>query len=62
MIRSPPRYDNMASIIYPMLDLNKRLSQTRTSDEKTMLQRQIDATDKLIYPLLQVVWFERRGD
>lgn len=52
----------MASIIYQMLDLNKRLSQTRTSDEKTMLQRQIDATDKLIYPLLQVVWFERRGD
>jgi hypothetical protein len=40
------------SLVTQMLDLNKRLSQVRTPDEKTMLSRQIEATDKLIDALV----------
>ena len=41
-----------------MLDLNKRLSSAQTQHEKTLLQRQIEATDrqidKLVYELYEL--------
>jgi len=35
-----------------MLELNKQLQKTKTDHEKTLLQRQIDATDKQIDKLV----------
>ena len=42
------RHDKMVSLVERMLDLQKRLAETKTSHEKTFLQRQIEATDKQI--------------
>lgn len=42
------RHDKMVSLVEQMLDLHKRLAAAKTPDEKTRLQRQIDATDRLI--------------
>jgi len=42
------RHDKMVSLVERMLDLHKRLVETKTSHEKTLLQRQIEATDKQI--------------
>jgi hypothetical protein len=45
----------MVSLVQTMLDLNKKLNVAKTPVDKTMLQRQIDATDsqidKLVYEL-----------
>ena len=38
----------VATLVETMLELNKKLQMARTPDEKTMLQRQIDATDRQI--------------
>ena len=38
----------MVSLVDQMLSLNKQLSGAKTDQEKTALQRQIDATDKQI--------------
>lgn len=46
------RYDRIVSMVESMLDLNKRLADAQTGHEKTMLQRQIDATDKQIDKLV----------
>ena len=49
------RHDQMASLVDRMLDLHKRLAKTKTAHEKTLHQRQIDATDhqidRLVYEL-----------
>ncbi len=49
------RHDDMVKLVEQMLELHRRLAVARTSQEKTMLQRQIDATDreidKLVYQL-----------
>jgi hypothetical protein len=49
------RHDRMVSLVTQMLDLNKKLQDARVDHEKTLLQRQIDATDatidKLVYEL-----------
>jgi len=42
------RHDKMVSLVDQMLSLNKQLSGAKTDQEKTALQRQIDATDKQI--------------
>ncbi len=42
------RHDKMVSLVQTMLELHKKLHGARTPDEKTMLQRQIDATDRQI--------------
>ena len=49
------RHDSMVSLVTQMLDLNKRLQDARLDQEKTLLARQIEATDaaidKLVYEL-----------
>jgi type I restriction-modification system DNA methylase subunit/predicted type IV restriction endonuclease len=42
------RHDKMISFVEQMLALNKQFSKAKTAHEKTILQRQIDATDKQI--------------
>jgi hypothetical protein len=45
----------MVLLVTSMLDLNKQLPKTKTDHEKTLIQRQIEATDrqidKLVYEL-----------
>jgi predicted nucleic acid-binding Zn-ribbon protein len=38
----------MIALVEQMLSLQKRLSEAKTSHEQTLLQRQIEATDKQI--------------
>ena len=49
------RHDRMVTLVTQMLDLNKRVQDATLDHEKTLLQRQIDATDeaidKLVYEL-----------
>lgn len=49
------RHDRMVSLVQTMLDLHKHLATAKTAHEKTMLQRQITATDhqidQLVYEL-----------
>jgi len=49
------RHDKMVNLVQTMLDLHKRLAAANTAHEKTMLQRQIAATDhqldQLVYAL-----------
>jgi hypothetical protein len=42
------RHDRMVKRVEQMLSLHKQLAGTKTPDEKTRIQRQIDATDKQI--------------
>ena len=42
------RHDQMVELVSRMLSLNKQLPTAKTSHEKTILQRQIDATDRQI--------------
>jgi hypothetical protein len=49
------KHDKMVSLVERMLELHKKLNAAKVPDEKTKLQRQIDATDsqidKLVYDL-----------
>ena len=49
------RHDQMLAYVETMLELNKKLPKLKTEHEKTVIQRQIDATDrkidKLVYKL-----------
>ena len=49
------RNESVVSLVEQMLDLHKKLAKAKTPDEKTRIQRQIDATDaqidKLVYEL-----------
>ena len=49
------RHDRMVALVTQMLDLNKRLQDAKLDHEKTLLQRQVEATDasidKLVYEL-----------
>ncbi|MEN6611651.1 MAG: TaqI-like C-terminal specificity domain-containing protein [Methanoregulaceae archaeon] len=49
------RHDRMVTLVATMLDLNKKLQDARVDHDKTLLQRQIEATDaaidKLVYEL-----------
>jgi hypothetical protein len=42
------RHDKMVELVEQILSLNKQLSSAKTAHDKTILQRQIDATDKQI--------------
>jgi hypothetical protein len=42
------KHDKMVALVERMLDLHKRLAAAKAPDDKTKLQRQIDATDKEI--------------
>lgn len=46
------RHDKMVSLVEQMLDLQKQLAAVKTPDDRTRLQRQIDATDRLIDQLV----------
>jgi type II restriction/modification system DNA methylase subunit YeeA len=52
------RHDGMVELVEQMLVLHERLAQTTTETDKTMLQRQIDATDQqidnLVYELYEL--------
>ena len=41
-------HDKMVSLVEQMLSFNKQLASAKTAHDKTILQRQIDATDKQI--------------
>ena len=49
------RHDRMVSLVDQMLSLHKQLSSSMADHEKTVIQRQIDATDwqinQLVYEL-----------
>lgn len=49
------RHDRMVALVTQMLDLNKKLQEARLEQEKTLLSRQIEASDasinKLVYEL-----------
>jgi len=46
------RHDQMVSLVETMLSLHKKLPAARTPEEKTLLQRQIESTDKQIDTLV----------
>jgi len=52
------QHDKMVVLVEQMLDLNERLSSAQTQHEKTLLQRQIEATDQqidqLVYELYEL--------
>ena len=58
------RYDNMVELVDQMISLHKQLASTKTPDEKTRLQRQIDAAaqqiDRLVYKLYELTEDEIR--
>ena len=49
------RHDQMVALVTQMLDLNKKFQDAKLEHEKTVLSRQIEATDvaidKLVYEL-----------
>lgn len=57
-------YDQMVSLVEQMLKLNKWLTAAKSNHEKTLIQRQIDATDKeidsLVYKLYDLTEAEIR--
>ena len=46
------RHDKMVALVERMLDLHRRLSESKTGHEKTLLSRQIEATDGQIDALV----------
>ena len=42
------RHDHLAGLAVEMLDLHRRFSDAKAAQDKTVLQRQIDATDRQI--------------
>jgi len=46
------RHDHMVALVTRMLDLNKKLQDAKLEHEKTLLQRQIEATDTAIDALV----------
>jgi hypothetical protein len=46
------RHDRMVALVTQMLDLNKRLQDAKLEHEKTLLQRQVEATDAAIDTLV----------
>ena len=46
------RHDKMVSLVEQMLDLNKQLPKAKNPNDKTRLQREIDATDRQIDQLV----------
>jgi ADP-heptose:LPS heptosyltransferase len=46
------RHDRMVALVTQMLELHKRLPSARTENDRQLVQRQIDATDKQIDALV----------
>jgi hypothetical protein len=53
------RHDRMVALVTQMLDLNKRLQDAKLEHEKTLLSRQVEATDaaidKVVYELYGLI-------
>jgi hypothetical protein len=52
IIAASDNYDKIVKLVERMLDLHRRLSASKTGHEKTLLSRQIEATDKQIDALV----------
>jgi len=56
--KDPARHDKIVCLVERMLDLNKRLAAANLDQEKTVLKRQIEATDReidaLVYELYEL--------
>ncbi|MEW6216204.1 MAG: TaqI-like C-terminal specificity domain-containing protein [Candidatus Bipolaricaulota bacterium] len=50
------RHEKMVNLVQSMLDLHKRLATAKTAHEKTMLERQITATDHQIDQLVHALY------
>ena len=50
------KHDKMVALVERMLDLHKRLAKTKAPDDKTKLQRQIEATDREIDRLVHALY------
>jgi len=52
------RHDNMVALVERMLALHKQLADVKTDHEKTLIERQIEATDRqidaLVYELYEL--------
>jgi hypothetical protein len=46
------RHDNMVALVERMLALHKQLADVKTDHEKTLIERQIEATDRQIDALV----------
>jgi len=46
------RYDQMVALVNQMLELHKQSASAKTDHDKTVIQRQIDATDRQIDQLV----------
>ena len=46
------RHDRMVALVNQMLELHKQLASAKTDHDKTVIQRQIDATDRQIDQLV----------
>ncbi len=46
------RHDRMVNLVESMLSLHKEVSSAKTAHDKTVIQRQIDATDRQIDALV----------
>jgi len=56
------RHDQMVGLVDRLLDLHKRLAETKAGHEKTLLQRQIEATDKQIDRLVYELYGLTEGE
>jgi hypothetical protein len=58
------RHDRMVALVEQMLSLHKKLAEAKADHDKTILQRQIDATDRqidrLVYELYELTEEEIR--
>ncbi|MDO9528790.1 MAG: hypothetical protein Q7J27_06470, partial [Syntrophales bacterium] len=58
------RHDRIVELVKRMLDLNKQLAETKEPQTKTVLQRQIETTDRqidrLVYELYELTEDEIR--
>lgn len=50
--KNKSRHDHIVSLVEQMLELNKQLSKAKTEQDKTVIQRQIEGTDKEIDKLV----------
>jgi len=48
LFKGDTRHDKMVSLVERMLDLHKRVAAAKTDHERTLLERQISATDREI--------------
>jgi hypothetical protein len=50
------RHDNMVKLVESMLRLHEQLAVAKTAHDKTLIQRQLDATDRQINALVYMLY------